>query len=171
MATKKWTDEEEEFLKTRFMEVSNADLAIKFDITKNAVQKKLARMGLKRSQTAEDLPEDEIEEVDEEEEEELESISTDSHFFQGNRLFHEEQDYKQAIEEYRQALAEESSESIKLKALYWMAESHVKIGKMEEAMDILQKLAKQYESSYLGDSAKRRAMVIAEYMNTPSGHI
>ena len=171
MATKKWTEEEEEFLRTCFMEMSNADLAIKFDITKNAVQKKLARMGLKRSQTPEELPADEIVEVDEAEAEVLETISTESHFFQGNRLFHEEQDYKQAIEEYRQALKEESSESIKLKALYWMAESHVKIGKMEEAMSILQKLAKKHESSYLGDSARRRAMVIAEYMSTPSGNI
>ena len=63
MPTKKWTEEEEEFLKTNFMDLSNAELAEKFDITKNAVQKKLARMGLKRSQLVKDEPVDEITET------------------------------------------------------------------------------------------------------------
>ena len=41
MPTKKWSEEEEEFLKSSFMDLSNAELADKFEITKNAVQKKL----------------------------------------------------------------------------------------------------------------------------------
>lgn len=161
MPTKKWTEEEEEFLRTNFMDLSNAELAERYSITKNAVQKKLARIGLKRSQAVKELPPEQVEEkADVVEEEKREVISTESHFFQGNRLYYEERDYKQAIEEYRQALAEESSESIKLKALYWMAESHAKIGEIEEAMDILNNLAEEHESTYLGDSAKRRATVL-----------
>ncbi len=165
MPTKKWTEEEEEFLRTNFRDLSNADLAEKFDITKNAVQKKLARMGLKRSQIVKEPPADAVDETtDTVEEEEREVISTESHFFQANRYFHDERNYEQAIEEYRQALAEELSETIKLKALYWMAESHVKIGQIEDAMNILSKLAKEHEGTYLGDSAKRRAVVLAEYV-------
>lgn len=166
MPTKKWTEEEEEFLRANFRELSNSELAEKFDITKNAVQKKLARMGLKRSQSSKkEPPASAIDEtIDTVEAEEREVISTESHFFQGNRYFHDEHDYEQAIEEYRQALAEELSESIKLKALYWMAESHVKIGKIEEAVNILSKLAEEYGSTYLGGSAKRRAAALAEYV-------
>ncbi len=165
MPTKKWTEEEEEFLRTGFRGLSNAELAEKFDITKNAVQKKLARMGLKRSQAERELPDDNVDEAtDTVNEEEREVISTESHFFQGNRLFHEERDYKQAIEEYRQALKEGLSESIELKARYWMAESHVKIGEIKAAMKILNDLVKKHGNTYLGGSAKRRVEVLAEYV-------
>ncbi len=162
MPTKKWSEEEEEFLKSNFINLSNAELAEKFEITKNAVQKKLARMGLKRSQLMKDESAYEIAQAEVMEEEESEAISTESHFFQGNMLFHEEHDYKQAVEEYRQALDEELSELIKLKTLYWMAESHLKVGETEEALDLFKELAEKHGSTYLGDSARRRIEAIAE---------
>ena len=162
MATKKWTDEEEEFLQTNYMVLSNAELAEKYDISKNAVQKKLARMGLKRSQAVKEPTAEEAPERDVVEEEDREVISTESHFFLGNKCFYEDRNYEQAIKEYRQAAAEEPNELIRLKACYWMAESHIKIGKIEEAIKILSQLAEQNGDSYLGDSAKKRAESLME---------
>ena len=162
MATKKWTDEEEEFLQTNYMVLSNAELAEKYDISKNAVQKKLARMGLKRSQAVKEPTAEEAPERDVVEEEDREVISTESHFFLGNKCFYEDRNYEQAIKEYRQAAAEEPNELIRLKACYWMAESHIKIGKIEEAIEILSQLAEQNGDSYLGDSAKKRAESLME---------
>lgn len=166
MPTKKWTEEEEEFLRTNYISLSNADLAERYDITKNAVQKKLARMGLKRSQVVEEPPLDETVEI-EPVEEELEVINVESHFFVGNRLFHQEREYEQAIAEYRQAAKEKTDKLTKFKARYWMAESHVKIGEIKKAMTILKKLSKDCANTYLGDSAKRRIESLTEYMNTP----
>lgn len=166
MPTKKWTEEEEEFLKDNYMELSNADLAEKFDITKNAVQKKLARMGLKRSEPTDEPSSDEVSEVDVVEEKLPDTVSAESHFFLGNKLYHEDHDYNQAIDEYKQAAEEESDELIRLKACYWMAESYMKLGNIEEAMDIFGELAEEHESHYLGDSAKRRLGVLTEYLVT-----
>lgn len=170
MPTKKWTEEEEEFLKSNYVKLSNTELAEKFDITKNAVQKKLARMGLKRTQPPEELPLEEEPEIDDEEEEVAEAISTESQFFMANVLYHEERDYEQAIEKYRQAIEEESNELIKLKARYWMAEACVKIGNIEDALGIFGKLAKEHGRSYLGDSAKRRLTILKDYENMPRGN-
>lgn len=164
MPAKKWTEEEEEFLRSNFMETSNAELAEKFDITKNAVQKKLARMGLKRSKSAKKPSPDETAEAETVEEKKPEMISAESHFSLGNKSFYEERDYQKAIEEYRQAAEEESDELIKSKGLYWMAESYVKIGNTQEAIDILKALAEEYEGHYLGDSARRRAEALTEYL-------
>ena len=164
MPTKKWTDEEEEFLRTSFMDMSNTELAEKFIITKNAVQKKLARMGLKRSETVKKSPSEEVPEADTVEEKKTEIISTESHFSLGNKFFYEDRDYEKAIEEYAQAAKEESDELISLKARYWMAESYVKIQKIEEAMDIFKAIAEEHGSHYLGDSAGRRMKALTEYI-------
>jgi TolA-binding protein len=164
MPTKKWTEEEEEFLKANYMEMSNTDLAEKFDITKNAVQKKLARMALKRSKAAKKPAPAKAPEAETVEEKEPEVVSTESHFFLGSKSFYEDRDYEQAIEEYRQAAKKESDELIRLRARYWMAESHVKIGNVKEAMNILKKLAEERQGHYLGDSARRRMEALTEYI-------
>ena len=169
MPTKKWTEEEEDFLRNNYIDLSNADLAEKFDITKNAVQKKLARMGLKRSQLKNNPVIEETPEVDDVKEEAAEVISTESHFFLANTLYHEERDYEQAIEEYRQAIEEEHNEEIRLKARYWMAEAHVKLGNIKDAMNIFGALAKKHGDSHLGDSARRRLEALEEYM-PPQGN-
>ena len=164
MPTKKWTEEEEEFLRANFMVMTNAELAEKFDITKNAVQKKLARMDLRRSETVKQEPVDETVEVDTMVEKEAEMASTESHFSLGNKLFYEDRDYKQALEEYRQAAEEESDELIQLKARYLMAECYAKTRNLEEAMKIFKAIAEKHESHYLGDSAMRRTEALSEYM-------
>ena len=163
MPTKKWTEEEEEFLRANYMDMSNAELAEKFDITKNAVQKKLARMGLKRSEPV-DSPPDEVTDTDTAIEEEPEVVSTESYFSSGNRFFYGDRDYKKAIEQYQQAIERESDDLIKLKALYWTAEAHAKLGQIQEAMSIFKEIAEEHGDHYLGDSAKRRAESLQEYM-------
>ena len=164
MPTKKWTEEEEEFLRANFMAMTNAELAEKFDITKNAVQKKLARMDLRRSETMKQEPLDEISEADNVVEKETEMVSTESHFSLGNKLFYEDRNYKQALEEYRKAAKEKSDELIQLKARYLMAECYAKTRNLEEAMKIFKAIAKKHESHYLGDSAMRRIKALSEYM-------
>jgi tetratricopeptide (TPR) repeat protein len=164
MPTKKWTEEEEEFLKANYMAMSNAELAEKFDITKNAVQKKLARMGLKRSESAKKPPSGKVSKANTVEEKKPKEVSTESHFSLGNKLFFEDRDYEQAIEEYRQAVMEESNELINLKARYWMAESYVKILRIEEAMAILRTIVEEHEDHYLGDSASRRLKALKDYV-------
>lgn len=162
MPTKKWTEEEEEFLRENFMTMSNAELAEKFGVTKNAVQKKLARMGLKRSQQkppSEKTPSTEVVE-----EEKPQIVSTESHLSQGNRFYYEERDYEKAAEEYRLATEEETDELLRLKARYWMAESLVKAGKVEEAIDAFKALAEEHKGHYLGDSARRRVEALTEYI-------
>lgn len=164
MSTKKWVEEEEEFLRVYYMDMSNADLAEKYDITKNAVQKKLARMGLKRSKAAKKPSPDKTSDADTVEEKKPEVVSTESHFSLGSKFFYEDRDYERAIEEYRQSVKEKSDELIWLKARYWMAESYVKTGNIEEALNIFKALAEEHEDHYLGDSARRRMETLTEYI-------
>ena len=165
MPTKKWTEEEEEFLRANYIESSNAELAEKFGITKNAVQKKLARMGLKRSETTKEPKPEEASSTKPPEEEKAKPVDASSHFALGNKCFFEDQDYKQAIAEYQQAVDEESDDLIRLRALYWMAESHVKVGDLEEALERFRNIAEENETHYLGDSAKRRVKSLEEYLS------
>lgn len=89
---------------------------------------------------------------------------SESHFFMGNKFFYEERDYEKAIQEYKQASEEETDESIRLKAIYLMAESHVKIGKIEDAINIFKTIADGYKEHYLKDSARRRIEKLSEYL-------
>ena len=167
MPTKKWSEEEEDFLKDNYMDLSNSDLADKFHITKNAVQKKLARMGLKRSELSDDLLEDDYdddEEDDDEESEEQSLASMESHFYQGNKFYFEDQDFNRAVSEYIKAIENDSDESIKLKARYWLAESYVKLQKIDKAKKIFKVLAEGYRQHYLGGSAGRRLKELEDYI-------
>lgn len=164
MLSKKWTDEEEELLKSDYMGMSNAELADKFDVTKNAVQKKLARLGLKRSKPVKSDEPDEVSDADDPEETEPELIDIESHFSLGSKFFHEDRDYEQAIVEYQESVDKGQDELIRLKARYWMAESYVKLGKIDEAKVIFGAIMKKHAGHYLGDSARRRMEVLAEYI-------
>ena len=162
MPAKKWTEEEEEFLVSNYATIPNTALAEKFGITKNAVQKKLARMGLKRSKSNIQPPPDEASVADVAEEKVLERATSESHFSLGNKLYYETHNYEQAIEEFRQAAKEESDEHTRLSARYWMAESYAKIGKLEEAVNIFRLMAQEHGDHHLGDSAGRRANALAK---------
>jgi TolA-binding protein len=170
MPTKKWTEEEEEFLKDNYANLSNADLAVKFNITKNAVQKKLARMGLKRSETSEEYLMDEDDdyedddEDDDNEDNEQSLVKMESHFYKGNKLYFEEKNYVQAIEEFKKSITEDSDELNRLKARYWLAEAYVKTLKINEAMDIFKSLANEHKKHYLGNSARRRMEALKDFI-------
>ncbi len=166
MPTKKWTEEEEEFLKNNYMEMPNTELAEKFSITKNAVQKKLARMELKRTKAEKKEPSEDAPKADIVEEEKPETIDAESHFFLANNLYYNDRNYQEAAEEYKRAAKEESDELISLKARYWMAESYVKIEKPKEAMKIFKAIAAKHKNHYLGNSARRRVEVLTDYIAT-----
>lgn len=93
-----------------------------------------------------------------------EASKTESHFLLGNKLFYEDHDYEGAISEYKQATKEEKDETIKLKSQYLMAESFVKIGKIDEAVGIFKTLAEKHKDHYLGDSARRRIEGLKDYI-------
>lgn len=160
MATKKWTEEEEEFLRENYLKMTNAELAEKFGITKNAVQKKLARLELKRSEAVEKTDPDESDQEDTTVDAETALVGMESHFQAGNRLYFEECDYEGAIKEYGQAAKEETDEEIRLKAQYWMAESYVKLMQIESAIKAFRKLADEHGTHYLGASAERRIQAL-----------
>lgn len=164
MSSKKWTDEEEELLKSDYLTMSNAELAEKFDVTKNAVQKKLARLGLKRSKPVKGVESEEESDAEAPEEKEPEVVSTESHFALGNRFFFEDHDYEQAVEEYQKSIKEGKDELIVIKAQYWMAESYVKLGKIDEARNILKEITQKHRSHYLGDSARKRVNALEDYI-------
>jgi len=92
------------------------------------------------------------------------TLSVDeSHFFLGNRFYYENHDYVKAVAEYKQAAEEEKDELIRLKATYMLAESYVKMGKIEDARSTFETIAKDYKEHYLKDSARRRAEKLSEY--------
>jgi len=164
MPTKKWTEEEEEFLRTNYIELSNTELAEKFGITKNAVQKKLARMGLKRIKAVKKSPVDESAKTETVKAEEPEAVTTESHFSLANKAFYEDRDYERAIEEYKKSVKTESDETLKLRASYWMAEAYVKIGDTGKAVNIFKKIANKHKAHHLGDSSRRRIKILENYI-------
>ncbi len=56
---KKWTKEEEEFIKANYKKYSNKELAEKFGVTESAIQSKLSKMGLTRQKQKKWTKEDE----------------------------------------------------------------------------------------------------------------
>jgi Zn-dependent peptidase ImmA (M78 family) len=48
--TKRWTEEEEQYLREHFKKMTNTELAKKFGVTKISIQRKLSRLGLIRQQ-------------------------------------------------------------------------------------------------------------------------
>lgn len=168
MPTKKWTEEEEEYLKNNYNKLSNADLADKFNISKNAIQKKLARMCLKRAENSEELMDDDDNDEEDDDDDDKESlnslVSIELHYDKGNEFYFKDRDYVQAIEKFKKSIAEDPDEEIKLKAKYWLAESYVKIQKIDEASEIFRSLAEYSKKHYLSNSAKRRLEALKEYI-------
>ena len=93
----------------------------------------------------------------------IEMIPTEgANFYMANRFYYEEQNYDEAIKMYKAVIAEKSDESIVAKSLYYMAESYVKLKKLDEAISVFEDLAKRLPNHYLASSAKRRIDVLKE---------
>ncbi len=103
-------------------------------------------------------------------EEEVEKKVTDlsipqTHFSLGNQAFYDEHDYLKAIEEYKQAVKEETDELIHLKAVYMLGESYAKLGRLKDAIKTFETISKDYQKHYLRDSARRRIQRLTEILS------
>jgi len=93
----------------------------------------------------------------------IEMIPTEgANFYMANRFYYEEQNYDEAIKMYKAVIAEKADESIVAKSLYYMAESYVKLKKLDEAIAVFEDLVKRLPNHYLTASAKRRIDVLKE---------
>lgn len=88
-----------------------------------------------------------------------------THFSLGNQAFYNEHDYLKAVEEYKQAVKEETDELIHLKAIYMLGESYAKLGKLKDAIKTFETISKDYQKHYLRDSARRRIQRLTEILS------
>ncbi|MDE0184150.1 MAG: tetratricopeptide repeat protein [Candidatus Poribacteria bacterium] len=104
-------------------------------------------------------------------------------FYLGFKAYHDDYDFDQAIEYFQDAIenaalstketsanADENEEqqlqepsSVIVRSMYWQAESYVKIGKMEKAIEVFGKLSRQYRMHHLSRAAERRIEVLRAY--------
>ena len=87
-----------------------------------------------------------------------------ANFYMANQCYYESRDYDEAIKMYEAAIAEEADELIIAKSLYYMAESHVKLKNLDEAISVFEDLVETLPDHYLASSAKRRIAVLKEDM-------
>ncbi|MGQ9608839.1 MAG: tetratricopeptide repeat protein [bacterium] len=110
-----------------------------------------------------DIKEEKSEEVVEKKRNDLSIRQT--HFSLGNQAFYNEHDYIKAIEEYKQAVKEETDELIHLKAIYMLGESYAKLGNLKDAIKTFETISKNYQKHYLRDSARRRIQRLTEILS------
>ena len=104
-------------------------------------------------------------------------------FYLGFKAYHDDYDFEQAIEYFQDAIehetsstqespkeAEENDEqrweepsSVIVRSMYWQAESYVKIGKIEKAVEVFVRLSSQYRMHHLSRAAERRIEVLRAY--------
>ena len=104
-------------------------------------------------------------------------------FYLGFKAYHDDYDFEHAIEYFQKAIenespsTKESSEkadeneeqqlqepsSVIVRSMYWQAESYVKIGKIEKAIEVFGMLSNQYQMHHLSRAAERRIEVLRAY--------
>ena len=101
----------------------------------------------------------------------LRDTSDNFNLYLAFKAYHDDQNFEEAIENFEAAIkyekkhskapkTDESGEEIPnatlVKCLYWLAESHNKIDQRDKAIRQFNKLAKDFDSHYLGTAARRR---------------
>ena len=101
----------------------------------------------------------------------------------GFKAYHDDYDFEQAIENFQVAIEHETSStedspeaadkneeqrleepgSVIVRSMYWQAESYVKIGKIEKAVEVFSALSSQYRMHHLSLAAERRIGVLRAY--------
>ena len=104
-------------------------------------------------------------------------------FYLGFKAYHDDYDFEQAIENFQVAIEHETSStedspaaadtneelqleepgSVIARSMYWQAESYVKIGKIEKAVEVFAALSSQYRMHHLSLAAERRIEVLRAY--------
>ena len=104
-------------------------------------------------------------------------------FYLGFKAYHDDYDFEQAIENFQVAIEHETSStedspeetdtneeqrleepgSVIARSMYWQAESYVKIGQIEKAVEVFAALSSQYRMHHLSRAAERRIDVLSAY--------
>lgn len=104
-------------------------------------------------------------------------------FYLGFKAYHDDYDFERAIENFQVAIEHETSStedsqeaadtneelqleepgSVIARSMYWQAESYVKIGKIEKAVEVFAALSSQYRMHHLSLAAERRIEVLKAY--------
>ena len=100
-------------------------------------------------------------------------------FYQANKAYYEDRNYKEAIAEFQAAIeyeksqpsdppeAEESEDSeepaeprppndVLVRSMYWMGEAYLKLNQIDQAIETFGQLSKHYSLHYLAPAAERR---------------
>lgn len=81
----------------------------------------------------------------------------EANFFLGNEYYYEVYEYAKAIESYRSVLENvEDDDIVRIKSLYRMGESYVKLNQIDKAIETFSQLIEGFEDHYLTSSAQRR---------------
>ena len=104
-------------------------------------------------------------------------------FYQANRAYYEDQNYEEAVTEFQASIEYEKSQSsdprdvekseglaelaelappndVLCKSLYWMAEAHLKLDQIDEAVEAFGQLSDHYNLHYLAPAAERRVAAL-----------
>jgi TolA-binding protein len=106
----------------------------------------------------------------------LRDDSDNLHFYLGSKAYYEERDYEDAIAKFQAAIERENeqleaddedeqfsaeiSDEIIAQSMYWMGESYVKVQQFNQAIEVFEELADDFDNHYLGLAAQRRAEVL-----------
>ena len=99
----------------------------------------------------------------------LRDNSDNLNLYQAFQAYHEHRDFENAVKKFKAAIAYEKRHGVSakagsdenpnptlLKCLYWLAESHNKLGQRDKAIKLFGKLVKDFDYHYLGMAAQRR---------------
>ena len=106
-------------------------------------------------------------------------------YYLASKAYHDDRNYEEAIEKFQSAIkyeehaepiqeteglekdpgyqaSEEPGNEVITKSMYWMAESHVKIQQLDQAIDMFEKLASDFDKNHLALAAQRRIATLKE---------
>ena len=113
----------------------------------------------------------------------LEFLRSDNmSFYWANKAYYENRNYAKAIEEFKAAIkyershplnflgsVEDSTNQIRTKrpndviakSMYWIGESYIKLNQIDQALEMLEQLSRNFRHHYLGLAAQRRSAALA----------
>ena len=112
----------------------------------------------------------------------LEFLRSDNmNFYRANKAYYEDTNYAKAIEEFQASIEYERShpsnflDSVKdstnqtrtkrpndviAKSMYWIGESYIKLNQIDQALEMLEQLSRNFSHHYLGLAAQRRSAAL-----------
>lgn len=112
----------------------------------------------------------------------LEFLRSDNmNFYRANKAYYEDRNYAKAIEEFQASIEYERShpsnflDSVKdstnqtrtkrpndviAKSMYWIGESYIKLNQIDQALEMLEQLSRNFSHHYLGLAAQRRSAAL-----------